>query len=64
MKKYILSIAIGIFLLMTANSHAGVRFNVIVGGPGYYYYPSGYDGYNYNGYGHYYHHRHSRYWHH
>jgi len=66
MKKYILTTmtAIAVLLFMTANSNAGVRFGVFVGGPGYYY-PQGPDyGYgDYNGYGHYYHHRHYRYWH-
>jgi len=68
MKKFTLTIlsAMGILLFMTANSNAGIHFSVVVGAPGYYYYPQGPDiGYNdYNSYGHYYHHRHARYWHH
>jgi hypothetical protein len=58
-------------LFATANSNAGVRFGVFLGGPGYYYpqgpgyYQQGPDyGYrDYNGYGHYYHYRHYRYRH-
>ena len=41
MKKFTITIltTIGVLLFMTAKSNAGPHFNIIVGGPGYYYDP-------------------------
>ena len=69
MKKFTITIltTIGVLLFMSATSNAGPHFNIIVGGPGYYYYPPtptpdyGYRDYNYHG--RYHHYRHYRYWH-
>jgi hypothetical protein len=55
----------GMLLFMTANSNAGIHIGVVLGAPGYNYYPSAPDnGYrDYNRHAHYYHNRHDRYRH-
>jgi hypothetical protein len=65
MKKLTLTIlaAMGMLLLMTANSNAG--FHIYVGGPAYYYGPGPDYGHRYyNGYNHYYYYRNTRYYRH